>query len=438
MTKDRDVKLEGYYKSHWPVECGGNRRQKAANGRLDVKNKQARVQSICNERWNVMTIFREREELFLGGTMPSFTGPPPFGWVQKIDPQTLEVINETPRLPCGEHVWCGAIAAHQNGNIIKVNGNYMHSITNQCEVDIEKKLPIDQAHNGLLVLSDGSIVTKDLRLEGQGRSTITRLNDKLELMHEPFLLPEGSMGRIASDKNDDGEFIYIPGIEKIWKIRVDEKLSVDGSWSPTYRSTDDDQGLSWDGCISDGSMWLMNNGDIDSLRAIYSTHPNGRFNKAPKELSWRRSAPWSCKQRLYKFDLYSNEFQYIEPFEKSGGGIIAPPVNIPEHNVCVCWDSINGGLAGIDTTAKKLDLSWKIDDIRPTMQPVVFPESEELVINSFEENDDKLVVIDLTNGNILDKVSLKSPLANGMFLTPGLNNDIFYCTTRTIARVSWT
>ena len=213
---------------------------------------------------------------------------------------------------------------------------------------------------------------------------------------------------------------------------------MDESWSPTYRSTDDDQGLSWDGCISDGSMWLMNNGDIDSLRAIYSTHPNGRFNKAPKELSWRRSAPWSCKQRLYKFDLYSNEFQYIEPFEKSGGGIIAPPVNIPEHNVCVCWDSINGGLAGIDTTEKKLDLSWKIDDIRPTMQPVVFPESKELVINSFEENDDKLVVIDLTNGNILDKVSLKSPLANGMFLTPGLNNDIFYCSTRTVARVSWT
>jgi len=47
-------------------------------------------------------------------------------------------------------------------------------------------------------------------------------------------------------------------------------------------------------------------------------------------------------------------------------------------------------------------------------------------------------VIDLTNGNILSKVSLKSPLANGMFLTPGLNNDIFYCSTRTVARVSWT
>ena len=30
--KDRDKFLPGYFKSEWPVECGGNRRQKAANG----------------------------------------------------------------------------------------------------------------------------------------------------------------------------------------------------------------------------------------------------------------------------------------------------------------------------------------------------------------------------------------------------------------------
>ena len=181
----------------------------------------------------------------------------------------------------------------------------------------------------------------------------------------------------------------------------------------------------------------MNNGDIDSLRAIYSTHPNGRFKTAPKELSWRRPAPWSCKQRLYRFDLMSEQFEYIEPFEHHGGGIIAPPVNIPECNICVCWDSINGGIAGIDTSSNSLKLSWKIDSLRPTMQPVVFPESKELVNNSFENNDDHLVVIDLSSGEILSKVALNSPLANGMFLTPGLKNDIFYCSTRTFARVSW-
>ena len=437
-SQDRSSILEGYYKSHWPVECGGNRRQKATKGSLNAREKKAVVQSIRNERWNVMTIYRDNNEIFLGGTMPNFTGPEPFGWLQKIECESLEILRETPKLPCGDHVWCGAIAAHQNGNIIKVNGNYMHSISKDCEVNKESKLPIDQAHNGLLVLSDGTIVTKDLRLEGQGRSTITRLDENLDLLHEPLQLPEGSMGRIASDKTEDGEFIFIPGIEKIWKIKVlVNDLEVDSDWSPSYRKSNDDQGLSWDGCISDGSLWLMNNGDIDSLRAIYSTHPNGRFKTAPKELSWRRPAPWSCKQRLYRFDLMSEQFDYIEPFKHHGGGIIAPPVNIPECNICVCWDSLNGGIAGIDTAGKPLKICWKIDDLRPTMQPVVFPDSKELVINSFENNDDHLVVIDLSNGEILSKVALNSPLANGMFLTPGLKNDIFYCSTRTFARVSW-
>ena len=33
-----------------------------------------------------MTIYRDNNEIFLGGTMPSFTGPEPFGWLQKIEP----------------------------------------------------------------------------------------------------------------------------------------------------------------------------------------------------------------------------------------------------------------------------------------------------------------------------------------------------------------
>jgi hypothetical protein len=56
-------------------------------------------------------------ELFMGVTIPAFTWPaPPYGWLQR----TLEVLVESTELPCGKHVWCGAIAAHANGDIIKV------------------------------------------------------------------------------------------------------------------------------------------------------------------------------------------------------------------------------------------------------------------------------------------------------------------------------
>ena len=86
--------------------------------------------------------------------------------------------------------------------------------------------------NGLLVLSDGSIVTKDLRRAGQGRSTITRLHpDELALLGDPLVLPEGSMGRIDADIDAAGnEFIYIPGIERVWRMLVGkDRLELDES-----------------------------------------------------------------------------------------------------------------------------------------------------------------------------------------------------------------
>mgnify|MGYP005661282861 FL=1 len=436
-NSDRKEKLPGYFDSAWPVECGGNRRQKAATGKLLSKNSKTEMISTVSDKWNVMVIQREKNEFFLGGTMPYFNGPKPYGWVQKINSDSLEVLNESPQLPCGDHVWCGAIAAHENGSIIKVNGSFMHVLSPDCEVILEKELPINQAHNGLLILSDGTIVTKDCRLENQQNSTITRLDpNTLELLHEPFALPEGSMGRIASDLNDDGEFIYIPGIERIWRIKVlPDALELDEDWQPQYRNANQSQGLAWDGCISEGSLWVMDNGDIESVRSIYGVNPNGRVAENT-HLSWRNPAPWKGRQRLIKFDLISGEKTSIEPFDKEGGGIIAPPVNVPEYEMCIAWDSINGGLAGISTTDRKLAVSWQLD-MRPTMQPVIFPESGELVINNFENGEDELIVVDIATGELLSRAKVNARLANGMFLTPGFNRDIFYCTTGTFSKVTW-
>ena len=436
-NSDRKEKLPGYFDSAWPVECGGNRRQKAATGKLLSKNSKTEMISTVSDKWNVMVIQREKNEFFLGGTMPYFNGPKPYGWVQKINSDSLEVLNESPQLPCGNHVWCGAIAAHENGSIIKVNGSFMHVLSPECEVILEKELPINQAHNGLLILSDGTIVTKDCRLENQQNSTITRLDpNTLELLHEPFALPEGSMGRIASDLNDDGEFIYIPGIERIWRIKVlPDALELDEDWQPQYRNANQSQGLAWDGCISEGSLWVMDNGDIESVRSIYGVNPNGRVAENT-HLSWRNPAPWKGRQRLIKFDLISGEKTSIEPFDKEGGGIIAPPVNVPEYEMCIAWDSINGGLAGISTTDRKLAVSWQLD-MRPTMQPVIFPDSGELVINNFENGEDELIVVDIATGELLSRAKVNARLANGMFLTPGFNRDIFYCTTGTFSKVTW-
>lgn len=444
---DRTSTHPGYWPSPWPVECGGNRRQKAATGRLDAATGTAAVTTVRNGRWNVMAIQRDPGQWYVGGTMAAFTGPPPFGWVQRIDPDTLQPLATSPELPCGDHVWCGAILAHVDGSILSVNGSYLHRLDpDDLSVLAERRLPVDRSHNGLLALADGSLVTKDLRLEGQGGTTITRLAPgTLEVVDEPLVLPEGSMGRIAADLRGDGtEHVYVPGTEHLWRLVMDgDRLHVDDGWRPRYRTAGGRQGLAWDACLSAGACWIMDCGDIESVRAIHTTEPNGRWGEPP-DLSWRRPAPWSGPQRLLRIDLDDDAVREIAPFGMPGGGIIAPPVHIPgpihglatDAGIAVAWDSVNGGLAGIHD--RSMEPVWHLD-IRPSMQPVVFPESGELVINDFtDDGTDDIVVVDAATGRLIDRVGTGSRIANGMFLSAGGQRDVWYCTTLTMARIAWT
>ena len=459
---------DGYWPSAWPAECGGNRRQKAAAGRLDAAAGTASVAARRNGRWNVMFVEREPDQWYLGGTMPAFSGPEPYGWVERLDLSTdgaggLEPVAASPRLPCGSHVWCGSILAHANGAVYSVNGSYLHKLDpDDLSVLAERRLPADRSHNGMLALRDGTIVTKDLRLEGQGGTTLTRLEpDSLELAGEPLVLPEGSMGRIAADVIDiDGstvELIYVPGTEHLWRLFVGGPegsgsaggcgLEIDASWRPRYRAAHGDQGLCWDACLSDGDLWIMDCGDIESVRAIHTAEPNGRFDEPPgNRLSWRRPAPWPGAQRLLRFSLSDDrDCDEIEPFGTPGGGIIAPPVHVPGVAMAIAWDSVNGGLAGVEVSgsaSREMRVAWHLD-LRPSMQPVVYPESGELVINDFTAGadggppSDDLVVVDMATGSLIDRVPTGSRVANGMFLSAACGRRILYASTTAVALAAW-
>ena len=388
-----------------------------------------------------MVVQREADEWFLQGTMPAFSGPAPFGWIERIDPETLEPTAASPQLPCGNHVWCGAILAHADGSLYTVNGSYMHRLDPDCQMLAERELPVDQAHNGLLSLFDGTLATKDLRLEGHGTSTITLLApETLEVCAPPFALPEGSMGRIAAYREGSGEWILVAGTEHLWRAYWNgTELRLDDAWRPRYREAGDRNGLAWDSCVAAGAVWSMDNGDIDSVRLIFGTRPNGRFETPPaRELSWRRPAPWAGAQRLLRTSLESGSQPVsIEPFGTPGGGIIAPPVFVPEFDLAIAWDSLNGGLAGIAWDKQGFTPRWTLP-LRPSMQPVVFPESGELVINDFTEaGSDDLVAVDIETGALKARVPTGSRVANGMFLSPGPGRSLFYCSTGSVARIAW-
>ena len=98
MTDEPAASHSYFAESSWPVECGGNTRSKLVKGKLCVQGLSPRVIHKNNARWNVMFIHRKPGELYLTGTLPAFKGPAPFGWVQKIDPFNMEVLEESPAL----------------------------------------------------------------------------------------------------------------------------------------------------------------------------------------------------------------------------------------------------------------------------------------------------------------------------------------------------
>ena len=89
---DRNYPSPGYWPSRWPVECGGNRRQKARTGRLDAAGGTAEVVTRRNDRWNVMVVERDQGEWFLGGTMPAFAGVPDDEVMKIVHDNAAEVL----------------------------------------------------------------------------------------------------------------------------------------------------------------------------------------------------------------------------------------------------------------------------------------------------------------------------------------------------------
>jgi len=84
---------------------------------------------------------------------------------QGPDPITLQPTRRAPALSSGCHNWCGAAAAHANGDNYVVNGRYVR-LTPDLEIVGERKLRSDNAHNGHVRAPDGNLITKDSRLSG--------------------------------------------------------------------------------------------------------------------------------------------------------------------------------------------------------------------------------------------------------------------------------
>jgi hypothetical protein len=299
-----------------------------------------------------------------------------------------------------------------------------------------KKLPQNSAYNSFLIMKDGNLVMKNIEHAWDAKSKFVILEPEfLNQVADEVAIDENSMGRIAMDIDTQGtQWVYVPGRDTFFRYKYEKaSLTLDQSWMPKYRTLNyEEQSFSWDSCISDGGCWFLDNGDNRANVTIFSTRPFGQDLPARGSVFQGLS---SSPQKLFRVDIKNDKkLEVVQPFDKQRGSIFSPPAFDPIHKVAIAFDTGNGLLAGLNYSK---DLGFKKLWEKPTrisMQMVMYSDTREIAVNDFRTGYDNIVVFDTITGEEKGRVPTESTTANGMFLSPGWERDVFYCSIGAIAR----
>ena len=274
-----------YWPQPWTCEDGGPRRWGSAPGiaglgiapgeRLELAAVRDAFATDLLVRRDPGELFALRHPIPIGGAQST----PVEGWVEKLDPATLETVGSSPRLPGGAY-WPGGIAAHANGDLHMVFGRWAHRLSPSLDVLASHRLPAERPHNSFVVLDSGELITKDCDAPaGVIPSTVSALDpETLQPVAEPLRLAEPSIARLASD----GETVTAVGTTVVYRLRLDRdagRIVIDDEWRPSYGPSPE-RGYGWDPVIADEHVLL------DGQRA--QSH---RSHDARQRRAGRSSAP---------------------------------------------------------------------------------------------------------------------------------------------------
>jgi hypothetical protein len=446
-----------YWPRPWSCEDGGPRRWGNPDGQagLDIKpGERLRVKAKMDAYACDMVIRREPGELFaLRHTLPA--GDPLAGdvdgWIEKLDPQTLEVVASSPRLAAGRY-WPGGIAAHANGDIHMVFGRSAHRLTPDLEVLASRVLPVDRPYNSFVLLDGGELVTKDCDAPaGLARSTVSVLDpESLESLVPELELPEPSIARLSSD----GSSVIAVGTETVFRLLFDRdagRLEIDETWNPRYGPAPG-RSYGWDPVVTDEHVFWMDQGRNSTDWSMVGTGESS----APVRLWWARI----------------DDPQALRSVEISGlphGTESNPPAWDPVNRIVVAYDAGNEVLRAWKLEGDELRPLWRRDGFAHAGHLVLYPDTRELVAQDWRGlsllrrpairrlsrpalrrlghsararrfsrplGADHLVVLDLDNGADKARVAVSSPSQAFLFPAPGFSRDFYYQSITTIARVS--
>jgi hypothetical protein len=385
----------------------------SADSQLDVTSRDAPALT--------MAIVGPNDELFLQRIMP---GPAAISWVEKIDPITLEVIAQSEQL-AGGPLWPGGLAAHANGSLYVVFGNHAHRLSTDLQVIVSVELPRLRPYNSFVILPSGHLATKDFSgaLPGQPNGTPMEPTELLILDPQDLRivarleLAEPSIARLSADGND----IYIVGdyslIRVFWR---DETLIVDTTFNARYRTLVG-QTFGWDAVITDEDAWFLDNGEGTQLFMG----------------SFRGVGISSAPLHLVRVNKKTAQITLTEICGLPDGIIANPPVVDTQRQIVVGFDSGNGVISGFDYDEDSVTPRWSRQQ-NHACHMLLLPEAGQIVTADHRPDlgCEQVVILDITTGNEVARVSTTSPIQSAVFPAIGPKGDIYWCSMSTITRIS--
>ncbi len=445
----------GYWPQPWTCEDGGPRRWGSAAGLPGLgisPGETLRVEAVHDAFATDALLRREPGELYaLRHDVPvrgTHTRPVE-AWVERLDPDSLEVVASTPRLPGGPF-WPGGIAAHANGDIHSVFGRWAHRLSSGLDVLASHRLPVDRPYNSFVVLDGGELVTKDCDAPvGREPSTVSVLDpESLLPVATPLTLPEPSIARLSSD----GESIVAVGTTRVFRLVFDrerERLEIDDSWQPAYGPAPG-RSYGWDPVITDHAVLWIDQGHNRTDRTMLGS------GVAPDPV------------RLWWADLGNGAVDSAEISGLPFGTVSNPPGWDPEGRVVVAYDAGNAVVRAWRFEDGALEPLWRRDGIAHAGHLILYPDTRELIVGDWRDREamrnrrvrpatrllgqvlsrspaarraslrtgsDSLVVLDLDTGAEKARVEVPSASQGFLFPAPGFGRDVYYQSITTIARI---
>ena len=415
--------MSEYWPSSWSGEDGGPKRQQIAANVSIPRILNAKQLEVVSRDALAMTmpIVGPHDELFLQRVMP---GPNSVAWVEKIDPLTLETIAQSVQL-AGGPMWPGGMAAHANGSLYVVFGNHAHRLSTDLSVIASRELPRVRPYNSFVILPTGHIATKDFSGPLPGQPNGAPMDNTELLILDPndlhivarLELAEPSIARLSADGDD----IYVVGDHTLIRVNWNgESLKVDESFNARYR-TIDGQTFGWDTVITDDDAWFLDNGEGTQL-----------FTG-----SFRGVGISTAPLHLVRVNKQTGHVTLTEICGLPNGIVANPPVVDTKRQIVVGFDSGNGVISGFDYDEDSVTLRWSHEQ-NHACHMLLIPETGQIVTADYrpELGCEQVVVLDITTGKEVARVSTTSPIQSAVFPAIGPQGDIYWCSMTTITRIS--